>query len=50
MTITIDSMLEARLRARAEAEGLTIAAYIERLVRTDRGWVRLLGRKASPAE
>jgi hypothetical protein len=32
MTITIDPKLEARLRERAEAEGLTVAAYVERLV------------------
>lgn len=32
MTITIDSRLEARLRERAEAEGLTVSAYVERLV------------------
>jgi len=35
MTITIDPTLEARLRERAEAEGLTIPAYLERLVRAD---------------
>ena len=32
MTITIDRKLEARLRERAKAEGLTISAYVERLV------------------
>jgi hypothetical protein len=36
MTITIDSKLEAQLRERAKAEGLTVAAYLERLVRSDR--------------
>jgi hypothetical protein len=35
MTITIDSKLEARLRERTEAEGLTIPAYLERLVQAD---------------
>jgi len=35
MTITIDSKLEAQLRERAEAEGLTIPAYLERLVQAD---------------
>ena len=35
MTITIDPKLEARLRERAEAEGLTVAAYVERLVNAD---------------
>ena len=35
MTITIDPNLEARLRERAEAEGLTVAAYVEQLVNAD---------------
>ncbi|MGA3188386.1 MAG: hypothetical protein ABSF22_14875 [Bryobacteraceae bacterium] len=35
MTITIDPKLEARLRERAESEGLTIDAYLERLVHSD---------------
>jgi hypothetical protein len=35
MTITIPPQLEVRLRARAEAEGLTIEAYVERLVRAE---------------
>ena len=35
MTITIDPKLEARLRERAEAEGLSVPAYVERLVNAD---------------
>jgi hypothetical protein len=35
MIITIDPQLEARLRDKAEAEGLTVSAYIERLVNAD---------------
>ena len=35
MTITIDPKLEARLRERAEAEGLTVPAYVERLLKAD---------------
>jgi hypothetical protein len=35
MTITIDPKVEARLRERAEAEGLTVEAYVERLVKAD---------------
>jgi hypothetical protein len=35
VTITIDPKIEARLRERAEAEGLTISAYLERLVQAD---------------
>jgi hypothetical protein len=35
MTITIDPELEPRLRARAEAEGLTVEAYVERMVRAE---------------
>ncbi|MGO8736653.1 MAG: hypothetical protein ACLQVM_28125 [Terriglobia bacterium] len=32
MTVTIHPQLEKRLRARADAEGLTVEAYVERLV------------------
>ncbi|MEJ1935360.1 hypothetical protein WDZ92_34625 [Nostoc sp. NIES-2111] len=32
MTITLEPKLEARIREKAEAEGLTVEAYIERLV------------------
>ncbi len=35
MSITIPPELETRLRARAEAEGLTIEAYVERIARAD---------------
>ena len=35
MTITIDPRVEARLRERAEAEGVSVTAYIERLVKAD---------------
>lgn len=35
MTITIDPKLEARIRQKAEAEGLIVSAYIEHLVRAD---------------
>jgi len=35
MAIAIDARLEARLRERAEAEGLTVDAYLERLVEAD---------------
>lgn len=35
MTITIDPELEPRLRERAEAEGLTVQAYVERLLKSD---------------
>jgi hypothetical protein len=35
MTIRIDPKLEARLRERAAAEGLTVPAYLERLVQAD---------------
>jgi hypothetical protein len=35
MTITIHPQLEKSLRARAEAEGLTVEAYVERLVRAE---------------
>jgi hypothetical protein len=35
MTITIDPKIEALLRERAETEGLTVTAYLERLVQAD---------------
>jgi hypothetical protein len=35
MPITIDPKVEARLRERATAEGLTIEAYVERLVNAE---------------
>jgi hypothetical protein len=35
MTITIDPKVEERLRERAQAEGLSATAYIERLVNAD---------------
>jgi hypothetical protein len=35
MTITIDPKLEAKLLEKAEAEGLTVSAYVERLVSAD---------------
>ena len=35
MSITIRPELEQRLRARAEAEGLTVEAYIERIAHDD---------------
>ena len=35
MSITIHPELEARLRARAEAAGVTVETYIERIARDD---------------
>ncbi len=35
MSIPVQPALEARLRERAEAEGLSMEAYVERLVRSD---------------
>ena len=35
MPITIDAKLEARLRERAEAEGLSVPDYVERLINAD---------------
>ena len=35
MSIRIHAELETTLRARAEAQGLTVEAYVERLVRAD---------------
>jgi hypothetical protein len=36
MSIAIHPELESKIRSRAEAEGLSIEAYLERLVRADR--------------
>jgi hypothetical protein len=35
LTLSIDPKSEARLREKAEAEGLTVSAYVERMVRAD---------------
>jgi len=35
MSISIHPELESRLRARAESQGLTVEAYVDRLVRAD---------------
>lgn len=35
MTITIDSQFESRIREKAEAEGLSVEGYIERLLTMD---------------
>ncbi len=35
MTITIDPKVEARFRARADAAGLTVDAYIARIVESE---------------
>jgi hypothetical protein len=35
MSITIDPKLEARLRERAEAEGLSVEEYVERLLKAE---------------
>ena len=38
MNITISTELEAQLQKKANAEGLTVEAYIERLIREDSAW------------
>jgi hypothetical protein len=35
MAITIDPKLEARLKERADAEGLTVPQYVERVLKAD---------------
>ncbi len=37
-TITIPRELAAHLRAKAQAEGMTMAAYVEQLIRDDGDW------------
>jgi predicted transcriptional regulator len=41
MTITISHETEERLRKRAQAEGLSVEAYVEQLVREDEDWGEL---------
>ncbi len=41
MTITIDPELEAQLVEKADAEGLTVDAYIARLIREENDWREL---------
>jgi predicted transcriptional regulator len=38
MTITISPDAEKRLRERAQAEGMSIEAYVEQLIREDEEW------------
>ena len=42
MTITLEPELEARLRSRAEDHGVTVDAYIERLLRAEQAAERKL--------
>ena len=35
MSITIDPELESKLRARAQAEGITVEAYLERVIEAE---------------
>ena len=41
MTITISPEAERRLRERAQAEGMSVEAYIEQLIREDEDWGQL---------
>ena len=43
MTITIDPKLEASIREKADAEGVSVAAYFERLARADQAAEEELG-------
>jgi len=38
MQITMFAELEAQLQQKANAEGLTVEAYVERLIREDNAW------------
>ncbi len=49
MTITIDPKLEARIREKAEAEGLSVEAYVERLVSAEQWLKKSLKRLLSKA-
>jgi hypothetical protein len=39
MTITISAELEVQIKEKAKAEGITVEAYVERLIREDGAWV-----------
>ena len=39
MTLTISPELEEQVRSKARAEGLTMAAYVEQLIREDDCWL-----------
>ncbi len=39
MTLTISPELEEQVRSRARAEGMTMAAYVEQLIREDDSWL-----------
>jgi predicted transcriptional regulator len=39
LTITISAELEIEVRNKARAEGLSVEAYVERLIREDEEWV-----------
>lgn len=39
MTITIASELDEQVSKRAHAEGLSVQAYVERLIREEDGWI-----------
>jgi predicted transcriptional regulator len=41
MAILLSPELEARARQKANAEGLTMEAYVERLIREDEAWREL---------
>jgi len=42
MTITISAELETQMKEKAKAEGLTIEAYVERLIREDAAWAETM--------
>jgi len=41
MKITISTELESQLQRNADAEGLTVEAYVERLIRDDAAWAEI---------
>ncbi len=47
MSITIHPALETELRAKAEAEGISVEAYLERLLRSDQDAVAELENLAT---
>jgi hypothetical protein len=40
VTITISAELDAQMKEKAKAAGLTVEAYVERLIREDAAWAK----------
>ena len=50
MTISISEELEAEIRAKANAQGISVDAYVERLIREDEEWGEQLEEPLTQAD